>query len=75
MEHEARRGFFGAIASLFKEEAQYIVRPPYVMEGATFNECLTCEAMCVSACEEKILVRDTQGLPFVDFKIGMQRLP
>lgn len=68
MEHEARRGFFGAIASLFKEEAQYIVRPPYVTEGTTFNECFTCEAMCVSACEEKIIHRDNQGVPFVDFK-------
>lgn len=68
MEHEARRGFFGAIASLFKEEAQYIVRPPYVIEGSTFKECLTCEAMCVNACEEKVIQRDQNGIPFVDFK-------
>lgn len=64
---ETRRGFFGALASFFKEEAPFVVRPPYAAFDETFETCKTCEAMCVASCEEKIIRRDEQGIAFLDF--------
>lgn len=67
MSETSRRGFFGALSSLFKDE-RLPVRPPYAGEGETFNACKTCEGMCVSGCEEKIIHRDADGLVFLDFQ-------
>ena len=64
-----RRGFFGALGSLFKENKSPI-RPPYASVAATFDECRSCEGMCSSACEENIIRRDEKGIPYLDFKIG-----
>lgn len=66
MSDTARRGFFGALSSLFKEES-LVIRPPYAAVSATFDECKTCAAMCVNVCEEKIIRTDGSGLPFLDF--------
>lgn len=63
----SRRGFFGALGSLFKENKSPI-RPPYASIAATFDECRICEGMCVSACEENIIRRDEKGIPYLDFK-------
>lgn len=68
MSDTARRGFFGAISSLFKEESTYLVRPPYAVYDEIFDACKTCEAMCVSVCEEKILHLNENKTPFLDFK-------
>lgn len=62
-----RRNFFGTLGSLFKEN-QGPIRPPYASIVATFNECRSCEGMCVSACEEEIIRRDEYGMPYLDFK-------
>lgn len=67
MQEQGRRGFFTALASVFKEESSHMIHPPYAVANATYEECKTCDAMCVSVCEEKILKRDAQGVPFVDF--------
>jgi len=69
MSTSTRRGFFGALGSLFKENRGPI-RPPYASIAATFNECRSCEGMCVSACEEKIIARDEKGIPFLDFNVN-----
>lgn len=65
----ARGGFFGAISQLFKEEST-VIRPPYAVENATFEECKSCAALCVNVCEEKIINRDPQGVPFLDFSLS-----
>lgn len=70
MQEQVRGGFFGAIASLFKEDGKVLIRPPYILADATFDECHGCDGMCVSACEEKIIYRDNNGTPFLDFKIS-----
>ncbi|MHB8100166.1 MAG: 4Fe-4S dicluster domain-containing protein [Sulfuricurvum sp.] len=62
-----RGGFLGVISKLFKEENTVVVRPPYVVVNATFDECKTCDAMCVGVCEEKIIRTDSLGIPYVDF--------
>lgn len=66
MSGTARRGFFGAISGLFKEP-DCVIRPPYAVVDTTYEECETCDAMCVNVCEEKIIKRDAQGVPFLDF--------
>lgn len=68
MKGEVRGGVFGALASIFKEESSYTIRPPYASLGETFEACKTCEGMCVASCEEKIIFRDAHGLAFLDFK-------
>ena len=68
MQATGRGGFFGAFASLFKEQPTSITRPPYATLNETFEACKTCEAMCVAACEEKIIRLDNQKIPFLDFK-------
>lgn len=66
MSDPARRGFFGAISGLFNEP-DLVIRPPYAVANATYEECKTCDAMCVNVCEEKIIKRDAYGIPFLDF--------
>lgn len=67
MSDTTRRGFFSVISQLFKEESSTLIRPPYAAMDTTFEACKTCEAMCVGVCEEKIIKRDAQGVPFLDF--------
>ena len=68
MSQPTRGGFFGALGSLFKEKESFVVRPPYASEGETFEVCKTCDAPCVSSCEEKILQIDAANTPFLDFR-------
>jgi len=68
MRSEGRGGFFGALSALFKEEKSLLVRPPYAALNETFDACKTCEAMCIVACEEKIIRLDNHKTPFLDFK-------
>lgn len=68
MLEEGRGGFFGAINALLREKEPHIVRPPYAGEEENFNTCHTCAGMCVSVCEEKIIVRDDFGTPRLEFK-------
>ncbi|MDD4855890.1 MAG: 4Fe-4S binding protein [Sulfuricurvum sp.] len=68
MQLKGRGGFFGALSALFKEEKTLLVRPPYAALNETFDACKTCEAMCVVACEEKIIRLDGHKTPFLDFK-------
>lgn len=68
MQPKGRGGFFGALSALFKEEKTLLVRPPYAALNETFDACKTCEAMCVVACEEKIICIDGHKTPFLDFK-------
>jgi len=67
MQEQGRRGFFTALASVFKEESSHVIRPPYAVANTTYEACKTCDAMCVGVCEEKIIQRDAQGIPFLDF--------
>ena len=67
MQEQGRRGFFTALASVFKEESSHMIRPPYASGKETFDTCQTCDAMCASVCEEKIIKRDAQGIVFLDF--------
>jgi len=69
MSQTGRRGFLGAISQLFKEE-NCVIRPPYAVANATYEECKTCDAMCAGVCEEKIIKRDSYGIPFLDFSIS-----
>lgn len=57
---------------LFRGKVQKtnVLRLPWVISDAVFIEqCTQCQA-CVSACETKIIVRDEQGFPRIDFSKG-----
>jgi len=70
MSNTARGGIFGVLSPFFKEERTAVIRPPYVVSDATFNECKTCTALCMNVCEEKIIRMDSQGIPFLDFSVN-----
>lgn len=67
METAKRGGFFGALSALFND-VKSSTRPPYALLNETFEGCKTCEAMCVTACEENIIRLDDQKIPFLDFQ-------
>jgi len=59
-----RRDFFSFLNSEKQEDIKF--RPPY-MDG-DLNECLECDAPCVSECEENILEYDKYV--FINFNLG-----
>lgn len=46
------------------------IRPPWALAAYDFiNACSRCNE-CVDTCPEKIIVKDEDGFPIVDFKLG-----
>lgn len=74
MENMSRRGLFKAFPSFLKENIKQEkgeitrIRPPYTGEKSDFNLCRSCEGSCVIKCEENVLFRDRNGIPYIEFK-------
>jgi len=59
-----RRDFFSFLNSEKQDDIKFL--PPYL--GGDLNECLECDAPCVSECKENILEYDKSV--FINFNIG-----
>ena len=59
-----RRDFFSFLNSAQNKELK--INPPYL--SGDIDECLNCEAPCVSKCEEDIL--EYENSPFINFAKG-----
>lgn len=67
-----RRELFSSFASPFTKEEikqESIIRPPYYKDERDFLIlCISCEEkMCISACEENIIIIQADGTPKLDF--------
>lgn len=72
-----RRHFFSSIASgaskklsaiAHKDDAELIIRPPYVKEEALFDQmCPSCQAPCRTVCQEEIIKLTQSQSPYLDF--------
>lgn len=65
-----RRAFFNTIFSIAapSEAKKFPVRPPYAKDESLFQKhCPECNAPCVNACEEAILIRGKNGIPELSF--------
>ncbi len=65
-----RRELFNSLASSFtkKQEQVELIRPPYNENKSLFlKECPSCEAPCITLCEEDIIVLDKDKTPILDF--------
>ncbi|MEZ0322857.1 MAG: ferredoxin-type protein NapF [Hydrogenothermaceae bacterium] len=72
MDRYTRRGLFKALPSLLRTEDNKkipnLIRPPYLKEDTDFKQCYSCNGYCVAACEENILFRDENNIPYIEFK-------
>lgn len=65
-----RRELFSSLAFSSKQEEkqELILRPPYYDENSDFlKECITCEGLCATFCEEQIIVIKEDSTPTLDF--------
>lgn len=67
---QSRRGFFASLASLGKvsEEKQpfHPLLPGFIAEQS--HKCQECEtSACKNVCEEEIVIREANSVPFLDF--------
>lgn len=67
-----RRELFSSLASSFskKEKQEKVVRPPYFLqsdESLFFTNCIECEGLCSTVCEENIIVIQEDLTPKLDF--------
>ena len=65
-----RRELFSSLASSFKqkEKQEKILRPPYFNdESIFFTNCISCEGLCSTVCEENILFIQEDFTPKLDF--------
>ncbi|MGB0989310.1 ferredoxin [Arcobacter sp. F155] len=68
-----RRELFSSLASSFnkKEEQEQVIRLPYNEDKSLFlKECPSCDAPCVTLCEEDIIVMGEDKTPHIDFSKG-----
>jgi len=69
-----RRELFNSLSSSFsKKEGNKVkvIRPPYNEDKSLFHkECPTCDAPCVTLCEEDIIVIGEDKTPHIDFSKG-----
>lgn len=70
-----RRELFGSLASSFNKKQDKdeisIIRPPYNEDETLFHkECPSCDAPCVTLCEEEIIVLSEDKTPHIDFSKG-----
>ena len=64
-----RRELFGSLfSSNKKEEKETIIRPPYFKDESSFlKECIKCDGICSTLCEENIIVIVENKTPKLDF--------
>lgn len=66
-----RRKLFSSLFSSSKEKKEIIVRPPYYSDETSFyKECINCDGVCRTFCEENIIVIAEDKTPYIDFKLG-----
>ncbi len=71
-----RRELFSSLASSFtkKEKQEKILRPPYYLdeENDSFflTNCINCDGLCSTVCEENIIVIQEDLTPRLDFTIS-----
>lgn len=71
-----RRELFGSLAFPFskKEKQEKIIRPPYFenenSESLFLTNCIDCEGLCNTVCEENIIVIQEDNTPKLDFSIS-----
>ncbi len=67
-----RRELFSSLfSSKKKEDKQIIIRPPYFEGESSFSkECVNCDGICSTFCEENIIVIGEDKTPYIDFTKG-----
>ncbi len=69
-----KRELFSSLVSSFKkggQEGEIIIRPPYFDDKDGFlANCIKCDGVCQSFCEEKIIVIKDDKTPVLDFSKG-----
>ena len=75
-----RRELFSSLfSSNIKEEKESVVRPPYFFVESEikkenslsfFKECVNCDGICSTFCEEKIIIIQDDKTPKIDFTLG-----
>ena len=67
-----RRELFSSLfSSKKKENEQIIIRPPYFEDESSFSkECVNCDGICSTLCEENIIIIGEDKTPYIDFTKG-----
>jgi len=68
-----RRELFSSLASSFKKEEKQenILRPPYFDDESIFlTNCIECDGICITVCEENIIIIQDDKTPKLDFSIN-----
>ena len=68
-----RRELFSSLASSFKkdEKQEIILRPPYFDDESIFlTNCIECDGICSTVCEENIIIIQDDKTPKLDFSIN-----
>lgn len=68
-----RRELFSSLASSFNKEQKQenILRPPYYEDEAVFfTNCIECDGICSTVCEENIIIMQEDKTPKLDFSNG-----
>ena len=68
-----RRELFSSLASSFKkdEKQEIILRPPYFEDESIFlTNCIECDGICSTVCEENIIIIQDDKTPKLDFSIN-----
>lgn len=74
-----RRELFTSLFFSKKEKKEVILRPPYFYNKSSkyeddlsffIKECINCEGICHTFCEEKIIVMAEDKTPKIDFNLG-----
>ena len=65
-----RRELFSSLASSVKNEKKQekIIRPPYFKDESVFlTNCIECDGICSTVCEENIIIMQEDKTPKLDF--------
>ena len=63
-----RRELFSSLG-FQKRKQESLIRPPYFKDKSAFQrECIKCEGVCATVCEEQIIFIREDKTPFLDFK-------
>lgn len=68
-----RRELFSSLASSFKpkEKQEIIIRPPYYKDEEIFlTNCIECDGICSTVCEENIIIIKDDKTPIIDFSLN-----
>ena len=68
-----RRELFSSLASSFnkKEKQEKVIRPPYYKDEEVFlTNCIECDGICSTVCEENIIFIQDDKTPRLDFTLS-----